>query len=113
MDWNNPEYKELKYLLLDFLLQSQNYFRDKEPFEISLREGMDYVEDFVDKGRMDNGIDSTRKAYDLHGVKYTLYAENNEFNGTPIPEGYEAIYEKCPDGIFPASLRLKRLIEKC
>lgn len=55
-------------------------------------------------------IDLMRKSYDLHGVKYSIYQGDNRFNGTPVPEGYFAIYQE--DYPFPASLVLKKLGEK-
>jgi len=49
----------------------------------------------------------TRQAYELHNVKYSIYQIQNEFYGTPIPEGYEAIYIN--DGITFSSLKLKKI----
>lgn len=47
MNWRNDPDAEIKYFLLDFLIKSQHQFRDKDPFQISLKEAMDYVEEFV------------------------------------------------------------------
>lgn len=58
-------------------------------------------------------IDLTRKSYDLHGIKYSIYQGNNRFYGTPVPEGYEAIYIEDPKDLIPASLQLNKIVEKC
>lgn len=46
------------------------------------------------------------KSYEKHDIKYSLYEENNRFYGTPIPDGYEAIY--IDDEFCPPSLQIKR-----
>jgi hypothetical protein len=62
----------------------------------------------INENKIDE-VDLTRKTYDLQGVKYSTYEGNNRFYGTPIPEGYEAIYQEDP--IFPPSLILKKIKE--
>ena len=52
MLWDNDEKKNIKYLLLDFLVKSQNDFRDVEPFEISLSYAYEYIDDFIEKEKM-------------------------------------------------------------
>jgi hypothetical protein len=51
--------------------------------------------------------DLIKLAYDAHKISYTIYRSNNKFDGTPIPEGYKAVY--IDDGIVPPSLLLKKL----
>ena len=36
----------------------------------------------------------TKNVYDKHGIKYSLYEEENRFKRIPIPEGYKAVYSK-------------------
>ncbi len=38
--------------------------------------------------------DLTKMVYDKHGIKYSIYESDNRFNGTPVPEGYKAVYFK-------------------
>ncbi len=47
-----------------------------------------------------------KRAYEKHEIKYSIYEGNNQYYGTPVPEGYEAVY--IDDGIFPSSLQLKK-----
>lgn len=47
MLWDYDKDKDIKHFLLDFLIASQDHFRGKEPFEISLREGIDYINAFI------------------------------------------------------------------
>jgi hypothetical protein len=49
----------------------------------------------------------TKQAYDKHGVEYTIYHGNNRFDGTPVPEGYKAVYKK--DEMFPDYLSLEKI----
>lgn len=49
----------------------------------------------------------TKEAYDKHEIKYSVYQGLNRFQGTPIPNGYEAEYIPY-DGMIPDSLRLVR-----
>lgn len=60
--------------------------------------------------RSDDPADSSRikEAYDLHEVPYTLYEGNDRFKGTPVPDGYEAIYIPRGEWGTPDSLQLKR-----
>ena len=50
----------------------------------------------------------TKRLYDLHEIKYTLYEGNDRFFGTPIPEGYQAIYNDEND-LIPPSLILNKI----
>ncbi len=59
---------------------------------------------------MDNEIDPkylTLLAYEKHGIKYSIYQGLDRFNGTAVPEGYEAVYIN--DGIIPDSLQLVKI----
>lgn len=59
---------------------------------------------------MDEELDHKKlilEAYTKHNVKFHLYEGDNRFHGTPIPEGYEAIYIN--DGFFPDSLQLMKV----
>jgi len=53
-----------------------------------------------------DGAVLTKRAYEKHGLKYSIYEGNNRFYGTPVPEGYEAVY--LDDGFCPPSLQLKK-----
>ncbi|HLU87171.1 MAG TPA: hypothetical protein VKZ44_05405 [Taishania sp.] len=53
-------------------------------------------------------IQLMKRSYDVNGVKYSIYNENNRFHGTPIPEGYEAVYIPKDEWGIPDSLQLKR-----
>lgn len=55
-------------------------------------------------------IELTKKSYDLHGVNYSIYQDDNKFKGTPVPESYEAIYLEDLEDLIPASLQLNKLI---
>lgn len=46
MMWDNDRNKHVKQLLLDFFIKSKHDWRDREPYEISLREAIEYIDDF-------------------------------------------------------------------
>ncbi len=53
-----------------------------------------------------NAATLTKRTYEKNEIKYSIYEGNDQFYGTPVPEGYEAVY--IDDGIFPSSLQLKK-----
>lgn len=53
-------------------------------------------------------MEKMKKTYDLHGVKYCIYEGDNRFKGTPVPEGYEAVYIPRDEWGVPDSLQLQR-----
>ncbi len=48
MMWDDDENKDIKIIFLDFLIKCLNDFRHRDSSTISLKEGIDYVNDFVD-----------------------------------------------------------------
>ena len=64
-----------------------------------------HPEDSTDFARM-------KQYYDTHEVPYTIYEGNDRFKGTPVPDGYEAIYIPRDDWGIPDSLQLKRKINE-